>query len=306
MSETIGLGLVVAGAMTMAVLEASPASRFRLARLLARIAGLVAPGRRDEFSAELAYLQRDLGEDGLAYATGTWTAALTERAVTWWDRDAGTVLAPATGPLVTVPGGSIVGLIAGRASGRSTIASVVARPAPTAAPNGVEVADVQLRADESAHRCGDDLIPSLTVAENLLVVRRSGWRDLVVSPSRARALAATALEELGVTGIDLDRPVADLGRPDRALVALAAAVQGQASTIVFEDPSLSAAGRRRVVEVLEQIRRRGIGVVMISHDIGEICSVADRVTVLRNGEVAFEAPTEELTPDDIIHHLVGG
>ena len=304
MSTAIWLGLI-ATAAAMAAVEASPANRFRLARLLARAAGLVVPGRRREFSAELSYLQHDLGQDGLAYAGGTCVAALAERAATLVDRGTRPALASADGPLVTVPSGAIVGLIAGRASGRSTIASVVARPAPTGRPDGVEVADVQLKPDESAHRCGDDLIPTLTVAENLLVVRRSGWRDLVVTPARARSLAAATLRDLGITGLDLDTRVADLGRPERALVALAAAVQSAASTIVFEDPSLSAAGRRRVVEVLERIRRRGVGVVMISHDIGEICSVADRVTVLRNGAVAFEAPTDELTPDDIIRHLVG-
>lgn len=302
---TAAAATVLVVAITAAVLDTWPIARAAVARGLVHLAGLIVRSRRDEFLAELAFLQKDLNSTGLSYAFGACLGSLLERLAAWSERAQVPAVSTLAGPRVFVPSGVIVGLIAARGTGRSTVTNIVTRLGSTPVGGAVQVTDIQLPPERSAPRCGDDLIDNLSVAENILIADRAVHGSRIIGRTRAIQMASDALARLGIRDIDPASLVGSLDRGCRALVALAVAVQSQPSTIIFEDPSLSTASRLEVVAVLDTIRRQGIGVVMISHDIGEICSIADRITVLRNGEVAYEAETSQLTPADIIRHLVG-
>ena len=125
-----------------------------------------------------------------------------------------------------------------------------------------------------------------------------------MSPRRSEALARQWLAELGLTDIDPRTIVGRLGPCQRALVGLACAVRSGSDTVMFDDPSLSDATRHRLDAMITVVRGRGIAVVMASHDVPRIFAVADRVAVLRDGEVAFEAETCAVSPRAVIKQLV--
>ena len=99
---------------------------------------------------------------------------------------------------------------------------------------------------------------------------------------RARAAAVAA-------GIGLDLPLdqqfGELGPAQRQLVAIARAVATDAKALILDEPtaSLAAAEADRLFDVIGRLKSRGVGVLYISHRLGDIRRIADRIVVLRNG-----------------------
>ena len=129
------------------------------------------------------------------------------------------------------------------------------------------------------------LAPTLTVAENVLMgrlPRRNGMIDW----RRARRLAAAALDELDVH-VDPRRRVGELSIELQQEVEVARAVSADSRVLVVDEAtsSLSEAATDRLLERLEQLRRRGVAIVFISHRLRELYRCASRVTVLRDGRL---------------------
>ena len=127
------------------------------------------------------------------------------------------------------------------------------------------------------------LFPNMTVAENIAIEDARGLR--LVRPRRMRAIAGAAIERIGVS-LDLDRHVADLPIAERQLVAICRAIANDARLLIMDEPTASLT-RREVAALLRlalELRGRGVSIVFVSHRLDEVLEIADRVTVLRNGE----------------------
>jgi ribose transport system ATP-binding protein len=161
------------------------------------------------------------------------------------------------------------------------------------------------------------VIGELTVLENLLLERLGRDRAPVI---RWRAEQRKARELLKSFDLVLD-PRAKLGtlRPvEQAQVAIIRAVMqlrdrpaanGRGTGVLVLDEAttfLDRTGRESLHALLRSIAATGSGVLFVSHDINEVLTLADRVTVLRDGRVVDTAPSAELTPDDIVGLIVGG
>ena len=106
-----------------------------------------------------------------------------------------------------------------------------------------------------------------------------------------RQAARTRLEAVGVD-IDVDQPVGELSVGRRQIVAIAKALTYASRILVMDEPTaaLTAAEVERLFAVMREIAARGVGIVYISHRLEEVPRVADRVTVMRDGQVAGVAP----------------
>lgn len=127
------------------------------------------------------------------------------------------------------------------------------------------------------------LFPNMTVAENIAIEEQRGLR--LVRRHRLRRIAQTAIERIGVQ-LDLDRHVADLPIAERQLVAICRAIANDARLLIMDEPTASLT-RREVAALLRlalDLRGRGVSIVFVSHRLDEVLEIADRVTVLRNGE----------------------
>ena len=149
------------------------------------------------------------------------------------------------------------------------------------------------------------LVESLSVAENLFLGRlpqRAGRIDW-------RRMLAFAREVLDRVGADLDPEmrVADLGMGQKQLVEITRALSRNPRLLILDEPT--AALGEEEVEILSEhlcrLRGQGVSAIYISHKLGEILALSDRVTVLRDGSSVRTQDVTELTPDALIEQMVG-
>lgn len=127
------------------------------------------------------------------------------------------------------------------------------------------------------------LFPNLSVAENIAIERHHGlglvqWRTI-------RQVAEEAMARIGVS-IDPDAQVADLPIAQRQLVAICRAIANDARLVIMDEPTASLTRHEvdALLDLTRELKRRDIAVVFVSHRLDEVLEIAERVTVLRNGE----------------------
>jgi ABC-type sugar transport system ATPase subunit len=150
------------------------------------------------------------------------------------------------------------------------------------------------------------LFPHLTVAENIAIsLEPSGlWRKL---DWRDRARRATELLTLAGASLDPERLISSLSMPEQQIVEIAKAIGAEARILVMDEPtaSLSHHEVESLFAVIRSLRDRGTGIIYISHRLEEITAIADRVTVLRDGETIATRRREEITRASVIQMMVG-
>ena len=150
------------------------------------------------------------------------------------------------------------------------------------------------------------LVEWMTVAENVGLAqgysRRSGLIDW-------RATERRAAEALALVGCDFDPTtrVQHLSRTEKSLVAIARALAVEADVLVLDEPtaSLPADEVERMFTVLRKLRKRGVGMIYVSHRLDEIFRIADRVAVLRDGQLVGVKPVAATTPAELVTMIVG-
>ncbi len=149
------------------------------------------------------------------------------------------------------------------------------------------------------------LVKDMTVGENIFLgrePRRFGvvrWHELYGQAQRL-------LDELHLA-IDLRTPVRNLGIGQQQLVEIAKALSQQARILLLDEPTaaLTDTEVETLVDILEALRARGIGMVYISHKLGEVFRLSDRITVLRDGRTVETERTSEWNQARVIARMVG-
>ena len=149
------------------------------------------------------------------------------------------------------------------------------------------------------------LVPSLGAADNLFLGRWPTRLGLVQDGAK-RASAVAALERFGID-IDPERPVGEYPTATRQLIEITKALLREARVLVLDEPTsaLPAPEVEGLLTRLADIRARGCAIVYISHRMEEIERVADRVTVLRDGQRVASAPAAEVSPAQLVRWMAG-
>ncbi len=150
------------------------------------------------------------------------------------------------------------------------------------------------------------LFPDLTVAENIgLRLEKTGSLAKVRWNERRRR----AQELLGRIGAEIspDAEVRSLSMPEQQLVEIACALGSGARIVIMDEPTASLTRKEQhlLFGVVRELRKSGVGVIYISHRLEEIFALADRVTVLRDGESVGTNPVDDLTESQMIQLMVG-
>ena len=150
------------------------------------------------------------------------------------------------------------------------------------------------------------LIDWMTVSENICLSLGYPKRLGFLNWSDARARAAKALEQLG-SDIDPDDRVQDLNRTEKSLVAISRALVAEAEVLVLDEPtaSLPADEVARLLGCLQRLKDRGVAMIYVSHRLDEVFEIADRMVVLRDGQLVGDRPTASVTPHEAILMIVG-
>ncbi len=183
-------------------------------------------------------------------------------------------------------------------AGKSTMISMLAGvQSPDEGTIEVDGVPVQFADVAAARRAGVSavfqefsLAPTLTVAENLVLgdePRRLG----LVDRGRVRRTARERLDTFGFR-LDPGAVVESLTRAEQQMVEIAKAFRPELSVLILDEPTASLTDQEseRLFTLIESVRERGIGIVYITHRMGEIRRLADRITVLRDGRLVTTVP----------------
>jgi ribose transport system ATP-binding protein len=153
-----------------------------------------------------------------------------------------------------------------------------------------------------------NLVPQLTVADNIFLGRemswggRLGWLD-----NRAMAARAVKLFERLGAPISPHAKLSDLRIGDQQMVEIAKALAFDAAIVIMDEPTsaLSDSEVARLFRVIADLRKAGATVLYISHKMNEVFTLADRVTVLRDGQFVATAPRAQASPEQVVRWMVG-
>jgi ribose transport system ATP-binding protein len=215
---------------------------------------------------------------------------------------------------LTIRRGEVHALLGANGAGKSTLSRIIAGlVTPTAGSmrlDGQVFAPADKRAAEAA--CVQivqqelNLIPTLTVAENLLLTRlprRFGLIDRTRLHTEARAI----LDSNGLAAMATDLPVSALGVGQQQLLEIAGALGSECRVLILDEPTaaLSVSEADDLLRRIDLLRQRGVAIIYISHRLDEVTRIADRVTVLRDGRRVHTGQAKDLTTDAMVALMSG-
>jgi len=210
--------------------------------------------------------------------------------------------------------GEVHALVGENGAGKSTLMKILAGAVPL---DQGEIAlagqPVHITSPQRAQELGIsmiyqefNLVPYLSVAENIYLGREPLQGGVFVDWRRLYSQAAAVLARLGVD-LDLRQPVNRLSVAHQQLVEIAKAISQDAKLIVMDEPSATLTEHElaSLFALIRSLREAGVSIIYISHRLEEIFSVADRVTVLRDGRLVGTHPVADLDREAIIKMMVG-
>jgi simple sugar transport system ATP-binding protein len=213
----------------------------------------------------------------------------------------------------TVRAGEIHALLGENGAGKSTLIKVLTGVYPD---DGGEITlagkTIRPASPKHAERAGIstvyqevNLVPSLTVAENITLGRQPGkfgflnWRQI-----RQRARAALARLEVEC---DVDAELSSLSVAMQQMVAIARALDMESRLLILDEPTASL-DEHEVAElfgIMRKLREQGMGIIFVTHFLDQVYAVTDRLTILRNGQLVGEYPTQSLNRLELVGKMLG-
>ena len=153
-----------------------------------------------------------------------------------------------------------------------------------------------------------NVFPNLDVAANVFLGREpvTGGFLRLIDRTKIEAETATLLKRLGVD-ISPRTQLSELSIAQQQMVEIAKALSLNTRLLIMDEPtsSLTLAETTRLLEVVKDLRAQGVSVIYISHRLGEVTEIADRVVVLRDGANAGTLQRDEITHDRMVTLMVG-
>ena len=216
--------------------------------------------------------------------------------------------------------GEVVALLGDNGAGKSTLIKVISG---TYVPDGGEMflagEKVAFATPKDALDAGiQTVFQDLALCDNLDVVanlflghelRKSLFPGLSYFDNASmRRRATDLLKELAVHLPSVDSKVKDLSGGQRQSVAIAKAVNANCRIIVMDEPTaaLGVAQTRKVLDLVRELRGRGIAVVYITHNMDDVMDVCDRCVVMKNGRKIGEVATSDVSREELANMIITG
>ena len=149
--------------------------------------------------------------------------------------------------------------------------------------------------------------PDLNAVDNIFVGREmTQLGGLLLDHSAMRQKTREALARLGET-VNVDRPLRELPLAQRQMVGIARALSHDCRLLIMDEPTASLSARETAIllATVRQLREQGVSVLYVSHRLEEVFEIADRVTVLRDGEHVTTQEVSSIDTGGLIRHMVG-
>ena len=217
---------------------------------------------------------------------------------------------------VTLYPGEVVGLLGHNGAGKSTLIKILS--GAYAADGGEILIDgqpVTLGSPRDAQRQGIETIyQNLALADNLdvpanIFLGRELMRGRRLDEDTMELEARKLLDRLGVVSVrNLGQPVSGFSGGQRQSIAISRAVYFQARILIMDEPTAALGPQEtaQVNDLILSLKREGVGIFLISHDLHDVFDLADRLTVMKNGRVVGTTPKEDITPDEALEMIIAG
>ena len=209
--------------------------------------------------------------------------------------------------------GEVLALVGENGAGKSTLIKVLSGAhLPDRGSIRIDGCPASIRTPLDAQRAGIaviyqefNLVPSLSARENIFLGQERTVGGFLLRRHEQRRVLEL-FTRMGVQ-IDPEARCRDLTVAQQQVVEIAKALSLDARVIVMDEPSatLTSEEVERLFAIIRDLKARGIGVVYISHRLSEVFAIADRVTVLRDGEHVATRPVADVTRDELIEMMVG-
>jgi simple sugar transport system ATP-binding protein len=216
--------------------------------------------------------------------------------------------------------GEVVGLVGDNGAGKSTLVKVLSG---AHSPDGGQIIlDGEEKVWENPKQALEEgietlyqdsgLAPHLTVSQNVFLGREKFVKGIFgkmgfLAKKQMEEEAQADLEAVGIAFPSANRPVSQLSGGQRQAVAIGRAVSWARKVLILDEPTnhLGARQSAEVLEVIKRAKKKGLGVIFISHTLPHVLEVTDRIVVLRLGKIVRDAPTKEYTADTLIGTITG-
>jgi ribose/xylose/arabinose/galactoside ABC-type transport system permease subunit/ABC-type branched-subunit amino acid transport system ATPase component len=215
--------------------------------------------------------------------------------------------------------GEVVCLVGDNGAGKSTVIKMISgaiqpdrgstellgRPLQVSNPSDARTAGIETVYQDLA------LCTNLGAAYNMVLgkepTRTPGGLFALRDDEASEQLARQHLLELNIALESYYRPVGSLSGGQRQSVAIGRAVSAGVNLVILDEPTaaLGVAQTKNVLSLIRTLASRGVAVLMITHDIETVFAVADRIVVLRLGQVVFDGPTKEISQPNLVHLMAG-
>ncbi|TWH04855.1 monosaccharide ABC transporter ATP-binding protein (CUT2 family) [Nocardioides sp. J9] len=212
--------------------------------------------------------------------------------------------------------GQVTALVGDNGAGKSTLVKVIAgiygrdsgdylfegKPANVHGPRDVAGLGIEVVYQDLA------LCDNLDIVQNMFLGRELR-RWPVLDEAQMEAKARETLASLSVRTVkSVRQPVASLSGGQRQTVAIAKAVLWNSKIVLLDEPTaaLGVAQTRQVLDLVRRLADRGLGVVLISHNMTDVFEVADRITALYLGRVAADVPASEVSHREVVELITAG
>ncbi len=216
-----------------------------------------------------------------------------------------------------LPAGQVTALCGDNGAGKSVLTKCI---------SGVYVADggqtiwegqpVHIRSTRDASRLGIEtvyqdlaLCDNLDIVQNMFLGRERLATGVFLDEDSMERSAAQTLSDLRVTTVrSIRQPVASLSGGQRQSVAVAKAVMWNSKLVIMDEPTaaLGVVQTRQVLDLIMRLRDRGLGVMVISHNLNDVFEVADRIAVMYLGRCVVQDKASNLDRQRVVEFMTTG
>lgn len=207
-----------------------------------------------------------------------------------------------------IAGGRVHALLGINGCGKSTLVKVLA------GFHKADTGEIEWKVRESERAIAFvhqdlGLVPTLSVTENIALTTGFESKGAAISWRREHARARRILADAGVD-CDVEAAIGALGPADQTMVAIARALSSlpaNGGVLVLDEPTarLPASEADRLLQMIRGLKKRGVGILYISHRLDEVLDIGDDISILRDGRKVFSGPAAGLDRKSLVKMIVG-
>lgn len=211
--------------------------------------------------------------------------------------------------------GEVLGVLGHNGAGKSTLIKILAGAETSSAGTIlVDGRETQVRGPKDARACGIETIyqelalcGNLNAQSNLYMGREiNKWGFL--DKKAMKKETASALRRLNIRINSLETEVEAMSGGQRQAISISRAVHFDTKILIMDEPTaaLGMDESKQVMDLTVELKKQGLGIIWISHDIHEVYNFTDRITILHGGENVITGPTRDFTEDEIVSMIISG